>query len=99
MIQNIKYISIYKYTAEGWGAGGGEQRAGVGGRRWTLGMGLPEEGLGGRVEITVYKELLTFVLNERREERKWGRYHMHTPTCPHTYEPDVGSQGGLGCEH
>lgn len=57
----------------------------MGGRRWTLGMGLPEEGLGGRVEITVYKELLTFVLNERREERNWGdtictpqRAHTHT---------------------
>lgn len=23
MIQNIKYISIYKYTAEGWGGRGG----------------------------------------------------------------------------
>lgn len=41
----------------------------MGGRRWTLGMGLPEEGgVGGRVEITVSKELLIFVLNERREE-------------------------------
>lgn len=84
MIQNIKYISIYKYTAEGWGAGGGEQRAGVGGRRWTLGLGLPEEGLGGRVEITVYKELLTFVLNERREERKWGDT-ICTPQHAHTH--------------
>lgn len=24
---------------------------------------------------------------------------MHTPTCSHTYEPNVGPQGGLGCEH
>lgn len=39
MIQNIKYISIYKYTAEGWGRGG------------TLGMGFPEESLGGIVGI------------------------------------------------
>lgn len=31
-------------------------------------MGLPEEDLVGRVEITVYKELLTLVFNERREE-------------------------------
>lgn len=37
MIQNIKYISIYKYTAGG------------GGRAWTPGVGFPAEGLGGRV--------------------------------------------------
>lgn len=37
MIQNIKYISIYKYTAGG--------RGGV----WTLGVGFPAGGLGGRV--------------------------------------------------
>lgn len=34
-----------------------------------------------------------------KEGKKMGRYHMHTPTCSHTYEPDVDSQGGLGCEH
>lgn len=39
MIQNIKYISIYKYTAEGRGTGG------------TLGMGFPAGGLGDRVGI------------------------------------------------
>lgn len=33
------------------------------------------------------------------EEKKMGRYLMHTPTCSHTYEPNVGPQGGLGCEH
>lgn len=37
MIQNIKYISIYKYTARGRG------------RAWTPDMGFPAEGLGGRV--------------------------------------------------
>lgn len=37
MIQNIKYISIYKYTAKGWGRG------------QTLGMGFPAEGLGDKV--------------------------------------------------
>lgn len=41
MIQNIKYISIYKYTAEG-----------CGGRGWTLGVGFPAEGPRGRVGIT-----------------------------------------------
>lgn len=61
------------------------------------GYGSPRRG--GRVEITVYREPLTFVLNERRGRKKVGRYHMHTPTCSHTYEPNVGSQGGLGCEH
>lgn len=35
MIQNIKYISIYKYTAEGWG----------GGRGRGLGEGPEEDGL------------------------------------------------------
>lgn len=24
---------------------------------------------------------------------------MRTPTCSHTYEPNVGPQGGLDCEH
>lgn len=38
MIQNIKYISIYKYTAGG-GRGGA----------WTPGVGFPAGGLGGRV--------------------------------------------------
>lgn len=47
-------------------------------------MGLPEEGLGGRVEITVYKEPLTLVLNERREERKWGNT-ICTPQHAHTH--------------
>lgn len=47
-------------------------------------MGLPEEGLGGGVEITVYKEPLTLVLNERREERKWGNT-ICTPQHAHTH--------------
>lgn len=34
-----------------------------------------------------------------REGKKVKRYLMHTPTCSHTYEPNVGPQGGLGCEH
>lgn len=37
-----------------------------------MGSGYGSPRRGGRVEITVYKELLIFVLNERREERKWG---------------------------
>lgn len=49
------------------------------------GYGSPRRG--GRVEITVYREPLTFVLNERRErkkERKWGDT-ICTPQCAHTH--------------
>lgn len=35
MIQNIKYMSTYKYTAEGWGRGGRDS-----------GYGLPSRGSG-----------------------------------------------------
>lgn len=65
MIQNIKYISIYKYTAKGRGTGG------------TLGM-VSQGGLGGRVGIMGGEGLLTFDLDDRREE---NGYRMRTPTC------------------
>lgn len=84
-IQNIKYISIYKYTAEDRGRGG------------TLGVGFPADGLASRVGIIRCEELLTFDSDDRREEN--GEILMHTPTCSHTYEPNVGPQGGLDCEH
>lgn len=81
MIQNIKYISIYKYTAKGQGRGG------------TLGMGFPAGGRGGRVGIMGCKGLLTFDLDDRREE---NGDTTSAPQRAHRYEPNVGSQGGLG---
>lgn len=86
LIQNIKYISIYKYTAEGWGRG------------WTLGVGFPAEGPGRQgwdhQEVRNVLHLICTI-----EGKKMGRYLMRTPTCSHTYEPNVGLQGGLGREH
>jgi hypothetical protein len=71
MIQNIKYISIYKYTAEGQGRGG------------MLGMGFPAGGLGDRVGLIGCEGLLTFDLDDRREEDGDSlcapqRAHIHT---------------------
>lgn len=58
-------------------------------------MGLPEEGLGGRIEISVYKKLLTFVLNERREERKWEIPYAHPNVLTHI-RPKCGFTGRTG---
>lgn len=33
------------------------------------------------------------------EGKRLGRRLMHTPRCSHIYEPNVGPQGGLDCEH
>lgn len=87
MIQNIKYISIYKYTAEGW-EGLGAQGTG----RQGMDSGSPSRRPGRQGwNNQEHEELLTFVLNE-----KVGRYCMHTPTCSHTYEPNVGCTGRAG---
>lgn len=78
LIQNIKYISIYKYTAEGWGRG------------WTLGMGFRETELGS----SGGEELLTFDLNDRREEN--GEVHDAHPKVLTHKRDKCGSSGRAG---
>lgn len=76
MIQNIKYISIYINTQQGWGGGSS-----------TLGFFAEDLGGGEGVHGT---EFLMFVLNDKSGERKGGdtagtpqRAHMHTQTQTH----------------
>lgn len=83
MIQNIKYISIYINTQRGVGGPWGTR--GFLQRTWEAGWGCCD------------KEFLTFVLNDKSEERRengWGGDTAGTPgrAHTHTHRPNTDPQ-------